>query len=87
MKLPCVDIRTPQEQCLHTVGVKLGEDERLGDNRCRDCRTCRFDNVRMNLSSLNIQFYKSFQDVMYYHEDTGEPIYSFPDDFVMSGAS
>ena len=71
----------------YAVGIKWGEDERLVDNRCSDCRTCRFDNVCLNHSSLDIMFYKGSQDVLYYHEQTGKAMYSFPDDFVMLGAS
>lgn len=66
-------------------GVKWGEDYRLDQLRCSECRTCRFDNVCLNHSSLEIVFYKGSQDVIYYHEQTGKAQYDFPDDFLMLG--
>ena len=66
-------------------GVKWGEDYRLDHLRCSECRTCRFENVCLNHSSLEIMFYKGSQDVLYYHEQSGEAQYKFPNDFLMLG--
>lgn len=68
-----------------TSGVKWGEDYRLENLRCAECRTCRFDNVCLNHTSGSIVFFKGSQDILYYHEQTGEAQYNFPDDFVMLG--
>ena len=48
-------------------------------------RVQNFDNVCLNHSSLEIMFYKGTQDVLYYHEQSGEAKYNFPDDFLMLG--
>ena len=66
------------------AGVKWGEvNVRYG---CPYCRTCRFDNVCLNHSTMAIQFYHDpeSQGPLFY-DFAGQPHYTFPADFINTG--
>lgn len=66
------------------AGLKWGEDNLYG---CPLCRTCRFDNVCLNHSSLDIQYYKGNSPLpLFYDASTGRPHHQFPTDFLNTGA-
>lgn len=64
------------------TGVKWNEPD---PQFCSHCRTCRFDNVCVNLSSHDIQFYKGNDNIPLFYDDTGRPHHEFPTDFVDTG--
>ena len=66
------------------AGVKWGE---IGNKwSCPYCRTCRFDNVCLNHTSLAIQFYQDPQDsIPLFYDFIGQPHNSFPADFINTG--
>lgn len=68
-----------------SAGVKWGE---IGNKwSCPYCRTCRFDNVCLNHTSLAVQFYQDPQDpTPLFYDFIGQPHNTFPADFINTGA-
>ena len=70
---------------LGCTGVKWGEASARA--ACQHCRTCRFDNVCLNHTSLEIQYFQDPKDQgPLFYDFAGRPHWSFPADFVNTGA-
>ena len=70
--------------CLTCTGVKWSEHNAAS---CPACRTCRFDNVCLNHTSLDIQYYLESQDIPLMYDLSGTPYWHFPPDFINTGMS
>ncbi len=70
--------------CLYVfvTGTKWGDQSK---SICSYCRTCRFDNVCLNLSSYDIQCYKGNKQIPLFYDNGGKPHHEFPADFVETG--
>ena len=70
---------------LGCIGVKWGEASARA--ACQHCRTCRFDNVCLNHTSLEIQYFQDPEDKgPLFYDFSGQPHWSFPSDFINTGA-
>ena len=66
------------------AGIKWGEASARA--ACQHCRTCRFDNVCLNHTSMEIQYFQSPEDgAPLFYDFSGRPHWSFPPDFVNTG--
>ncbi len=68
--------------CLCITGSKWGDESK---SSCSYCRTCRFDNVCLNLSSHDIQYYHGNGQIPLFYDSSGRPHLEFPPDFVETG--
>lgn len=76
--LPSLSTLSPMA---HT-GVKWNEENAAS---CPYCRTCRFNNMCLNHSSLLIQYYLEDENMPLFFNFLGMPFFHFPPDFINTG--
>ena len=64
------------------AGLKWNEHNEYA---CPYCRSCRFDNVCLNHSSLQIQYYSGKDPVPLFYDMSAIPHHTFPADFLNTG--
>lgn len=67
---------------LSCLGAKYHE---LNNYACPHCRACRFDNVCLNHSTLQIQYYAGKTVAPLFYDSMGVGHMEFPEDFVNTG--
>lgn len=65
-----------------TAGLKWNE---RNEYACPYCRSCRFDNVCLNHSSLQVQYYSGKDPVPLFYDMKANAHNTFPDDFLNTG--
>lgn len=75
------------EGCVHLAGMHWDEDKWPNHNvaRCDRCRACRFDNVCLNHTSLEFQYYMDSEQIPLFYDFTGNAQFVFPTDFINTG--
>ena len=64
------------------AGLKWHEENQAN---CISCQTCRFNNVCLNHTTLNIQYYRGETDWPLFYDILGTPHVQFPADFLNTG--
>lgn len=66
---------------------KTANQQRFSEAGCILCRACNFNNVCLNHSSLDIQYYADTALGPLFYDFAGNAHFSFPPDFVNTGTT